>query len=218
MLREEAYFMEDGIMYDVQENDCISSIAFEHGHFWKTVWEHSGNQSLRAQRRDPNVLYPGDRVFIPALRDKWESRSTEERHKFRRKGVPGITRFQLIGSDGPHANVPCRLVIDGRTYEGRTDSEGTFEVKIPPNAQRGTLTYGEGEEEETYDVTLGGMDPVTEPSGALKRLQNLGYMSTESEDESLEAALKSYQLNRGIEVTGRLDAATQQALLEDHGC
>jgi hypothetical protein len=62
------------------------------------------------------------------------------------------------------------------------------------------------------------MDPVTEPSGALKRLQNLGYMSTESEDESLEAALKSYQLNRGIEVTGRLDAATQQALLEDHGC
>jgi Putative peptidoglycan binding domain len=88
---------------------------------------------------------------------------------------------------------------------------------IPPDARRGTLTFGEGED-ETYEVTLGGMDPVSEPSGARKRLQNLGFISAESEGESLEAVLKSYQLDRGLEVTGCLDEETQKALLDEHGC
>ena len=210
--------MGNGSIYEAKDNDCISSIAFEHGLFWKTVWEHPRNASLKEQRKDPNILFRGDRVFVPAIRVKEESGATERVHRFRRKGVPAVTRFQLMTSEGPRSNLPWLLMIDGKLYEGRTNADGIFEVKIPPNSLRGLLTLRDGDSEESYEVTFGGMDPVTEPSGARKRLKNLGYLSTESEDESLEPTLKSYQLNRGLEVTGRLDEATRDALLQDHGC
>jgi hypothetical protein len=210
--------MEDGSIYEARENDCISSIAFEHGLFWRTIWEHSRNRSLREQRQDPSVLFPGDRVFVPALRVAEETGGTERRHRFRRKGVPGVIRFQLLSHEGVRARIRWHLVMDGASHEGQTDADGILEVKIPPNARRGLLTYWDGDEEVSCEIVLGGMDPVSESAGARKRLKNLGFLPVEPADEPLGPAVESYQLARGLEVTGRLDEATRKALIEDHGC
>jgi len=68
--------------YTIQEGDCVSSIASKAGFLWTTVWNHANNASLKQLRTDPNVLNPGDQIFIPDLTPKVLPKPTEQRHKF----------------------------------------------------------------------------------------------------------------------------------------
>ena len=79
--------------YTVKQGDCISSIAQKHGLFWDKVWNHPKNANLQERRKDPNVLSPGDVVFVPDKDEKEESGATEQRHRFKRKGVPEKLRI-----------------------------------------------------------------------------------------------------------------------------
>jgi hypothetical protein len=217
--------MTEGFYHNVREGDCISSIAQENGFFWETLWNHSNNADLRQLRQDPNVLFPDDKVFVPALSEKTEDCATEKLHRFRRKGVPAKARFRFLDEQGqPRANVKYDLDIDGDTSQGKTDAEGYIEISIPPNAQEGTITLhpddqdDQNDQDEIYTFFLGGMDPVSEKAGACKRLNNLGYQCDIDNTEQFVKALKEFQLNHDLEVTGELDEPTQKALLEEHGC
>ena len=66
------------INYQVKQGDCISSIAFEHGFFGDTIWNHPNNKDLKTKRQDPNILMPGDMVFVPDKRLKEVSESTNQ--------------------------------------------------------------------------------------------------------------------------------------------
>jgi N-acetylmuramoyl-L-alanine amidase len=82
--------------YVVSSGDCMSSIAKAHGHFWETLWNHPDNADLKAARRDPNILLPGDRVSVPPIRQRDEGRPTDQRHTFCRRGEPSKFRLRLI--------------------------------------------------------------------------------------------------------------------------
>lgn len=81
--------------YIVQEGDCILSLAARCGHFWKTIWDHPANTELRQARGDPAILLPGDKLTIPPLRLREESKSTDQKHRFVRKGVPLMLRLRF---------------------------------------------------------------------------------------------------------------------------
>ncbi|NQU75748.1 MAG: peptidoglycan-binding protein [Planctomycetes bacterium] len=211
--------MSEDIRHIAKDNDCISSIAEKYGHFWETVWNHPENAELKKKRGDPNVLYSGDEVFVPALREGSEQIPTEKRHRFRRKGVPAMARWRFRDEKGnPRAGIEYVLIIDDeKTVEGKTDSDGVIEVPISPEAKEARLTLRDGEHEEHYRMELGGMDPVSEESGAIKRLENLG-VDCGRDGDRFEQGLKEFQLNHGLEATGKLDEQTQKKLLEEHGC
>lgn len=76
--------------HKVKAGDCIASIAFENGFFWRTVWEDSGNAALKRKRKSPFQLLPDDEVQVPDLRRKEESRASDKRHRFKLKGVPAV--------------------------------------------------------------------------------------------------------------------------------
>lgn len=161
--------------YQVRPGDCLQSIADEHGHFWKTIWDHADNADLRRVRKDPMVIQPGDRLTIPPLEAGNESGGTEQRHRFRRKGVPAVLKIQLLRDGEPRADEPWTLELDGNHLDGSTDDEGRITLTIPPGARRGLLRVGEGEDETIQAIDLGHLAPHDTVRGVQQRLNNLGF-------------------------------------------
>ena len=201
--------------HEVRPGDCISSIAFEHGHFPDTVWNDPDNTELRQKRESPNVLQTGDMVTVPDKRLKEEDHPTEARHRFRRKGVPEKLRIQLLDCGEPRANLKYTLDVDGRLIPGCTDEEGYLEHWIAPNARRGKLAIGPDEE---YELDFGHLSPPDDGPGFLARLVNLQYLEDEeAPEEDVVAAIEDFQSTYGLDVTGRMDQTTRDALREAHG-
>lgn len=207
------------INYQVKQGDCISSIAFEHGFFPDTLWNHPNNKLLKEKRKDPNVLMPGDVVFIPDKQIKELQEPTNEVHKYRVKGVPAKLSLRFLIGGEPRRSEPYTLDIDGVRTDGQTDSDGNIRISIPPNAKKGTLLLGAGEKQTRYDLHLGQLDPVDEISGAQKRLNNLGFKCGRADgslNPETKQALRAFQAFAGLPVTGDLDEATKAKLRQAH--
>lgn len=204
--------------YIVKQGDCISSIAFAHGLFPETVWNDSKNSRLKQDRKDPNVLKPGDEVYIRDREAKEESCSSDQKHRFKRKGVPEklIVYFQIKGE--PIANENYVLDIDGVISEGTTGGDGKVEIFIPPDARKGTITFRDSG--EAYNLELGHLDPVTEITGIQGRLSNLGFYQGEIDGEmsdDLVKAIRAFQESNGMEPTGSPDKSLQDKLEQVYG-
>ena len=111
--------------YVVKKGDCLTSISEAAGHFWETVWNDPANEELKTEREDPNVLMPGDKLTIPDLRKKEESKPPEKRHRYRRKGVPAKLNLQFLDHGEPRADQDYLADIDGHIEKGKTDPDGT---------------------------------------------------------------------------------------------
>lgn len=205
--------------YTVKQGDCISSIAFKYGFFPDTIWNDSKNSKLKQDRKDPNVLLPGDEVYIRDKEEKEESCASEKKHRFKRKGVPERLRIQFMDEEEkPRANEAYILEIDGDLSEGKTDKDGKVEIWIPPNAKEGRITFRDSGEE--YELELGELDPVTEITGVQARLSNLGFYEGEIDgkmSEELENAIRDFQDNKDLDPTGKLDESFRQKLKKVYG-
>jgi hypothetical protein len=204
--------------HKIRQGETVASVAERYGLFPDAVWDDAANADLKKQRKDPNVLKPGDVLVIPDKRVKEESGGTEERHRFRKKGVPAMFRLQLVEDDEPRANLDYVLEVDGQLVHGTTDGDGWLKQVIPPEAKKGVLLIGE---EERFELQLGHIDPVTEVSGAQSRLNNLGYDCGRPDGKlgaKTAAAMRSFQQQQGLTATGELDQATQDKLVKVHGC
>ena len=122
----------------VDLGDSIPSLAKENGHFWRTVWDHPQNLQLKTKRKDPNVLSPGDDVFIPEIEVKEESRPTDQKHKFKLKGEAVKFKVRLLLLGEPRKNEPYVLDVDGKLINGTTDGGGQLEHVVPANAKAGS--------------------------------------------------------------------------------
>ena len=200
----------------IAEGECLSSVAFQNGYFPGTIWERPENDAVRELRGDPNVLAPGDRLFLPDKEPKTTTCATGKLHRFTRRGVPVRFRLQILNVDKPRANLAYRLLIDGKIeITGSTTAEGMVDVPIPPDAHRGTLFIDEDGAE--YELTFGGLTPITEDRGVRERLANLGYLRDDDASEGdVSAALKMFQRRAELDVTGDLDEATAEKLLHGH--
>jgi hypothetical protein len=206
----------------VKQGDCISSVAQKHGFFWQTIWEHENNAALRDRRQNPNVLLPNDEVFVPDKRPKDEPSETTLVHVFRLKGVPARLNIRLIDPYGkPRVGLAYTLTVDGKGTSGTTPDDAMISFVVPPDADSAllTVTNEEGKKEE-YPIRLAHLNPVEDTSGLQARLKSLGYYKrniSEQIDDQTRDALKRFQQDVGLPVTGEADAATTAALLEQHG-
>ena len=201
------------INHEVQQGDCISSISYGYGFFWETVWNHPNNAQLKKARRDPNILAPGDLVFIPDKRLKDERRPTGQMHRFQLKSVPAKLRIQLFEGEEPRANQAYELTVNDRKLTGKTNANGVLTQSIPPDANEGELIIGP--HRERFTLLFGYLNPLGELSGVQARLNNLGYDCGAADgqmNEETENALKAFQARFGLTETGEVDGPTRDKL------
>ncbi|HEY3838363.1 MAG TPA: LysM domain-containing protein, partial [Bryobacteraceae bacterium] len=178
--------------YTVKEGDYLSSIADQYGfssHL--TIWNDPHNADLKAKRKNPNILFPGDIVYIPDHANKIESRPTDQRHKFVTNAESLMLRLILERSyDSPLTSTPCELVVGTNQFKLTTDGDGLIEQKIPRSTPDALLIVKDTVKIKGADVPVnfqvpvkvGALDPVEEQSGQRTRLANLGYYRLDGDD------------------------------------
>jgi N-acetylmuramoyl-L-alanine amidase len=209
------------VEYEVQQGDSIASIAFEYGHHPDTIWNFPDNAKLKALRKDPYVLLPGDIVVIPDKRIVQYGRPTEQRHRFQRKSVPETLRVIFWARGQALRNKECTVKFAGSDQGIRTlstDGEGMLTLPVPPNVREVTVTIAETG--DTFDLSIGHLDPIDTNIGVKKRLRNIGLLPgdqfTDSNelDDDAAAAIAKFQADHDLPASGQLDDATRNKLKE----
>lgn len=162
----------------VQQGEWVSRISAQYGIAdWRKVWNHPKNSALAEKRQEPNVVYPGDRLFIPELELRQEVRPTDKRHQFQLPTGKKKIKFVLANwNHEPRAGVPCALEINKQLWGSRTktDEQGKVEFEIPEWVTVSRLLVG-ADGSEFYEIRVGHLDPIDEASGYQQRLSNLGF-------------------------------------------
>lgn len=215
----------------VEQGEHLPGIALKYGfQDYTSVWNHPENKELKDKRKNPNVLLPGDSVFIPEKELKEESGATEERHSFKVQRQPLKLRLKLEkGYDEAIADTECELRVEFENFNLTSDGEGQIEQKIPKTAQKATLVIKDKltikDNEIPLDIEvpikIGHLDPVEETSGQRARLANLGYYRAKidkHEEKEFLSAVEEFQCEHDLTVDGVCGPQTQGKLKEVHGC
>ncbi|MEZ4407953.1 MAG: peptidoglycan-binding protein [Polyangiales bacterium] len=202
----------------VRQGECLASIAHRHGFAnWQAIWEHPANTDLRLRRPNPNVIHPGDVLFIPEREPITRRCATDRQHTFTVSRPRWRFRLKVADHTGEVlAGVGFALHVEGvDPIEGAIDSDGMIDVEVPPWARVGRLTVL-GEE---VTVQFGQLDPVSRVTGVQARLRNLGYDPGPIDGvvgARTRRALRRFQSDHGLDATGEPDAATRERLLAAH--
>ena len=210
--------------HTVKQGEYLSKIAAQYGFAdFHPIWDHPENAELKQKRKHPNILFAGDRLFIPNRQAKNEGAATEQRHSFKSKGERPLLRIVLKDiNDNPIANTNCILEVDGTNHELTTNGVGLIEQAIPKTAEKGKLTIQDTQVLIDIDgLRIGHLDPIDTIPGQRARLNNLGYYidtTDRPEEEELQSAIEEFQCDHQLTVDGVCGPDTQAKLKEIHGC
>jgi hypothetical protein len=231
--------MATGTTHIVVQGEYLSMIARAHGFAsYHTIWNAPENKELKDRRKNPNILFPGDELFIPDKETREESRGTEAKHRFELQVADLKLCIRLLGFDGkPVASHECTLVVENELEDLTTDAAGGLRKEVPHTAAVGKLLdrAEPGQRfsnEEAIPLKIGYLDPADTVSGQVARLNNLGYDAAdlpgpapvEGEERAILdspefiSAVEEFQCDHGLKVDGKCGPKTQDKLIEIHGC
>lgn len=205
--------------HKVRPGDCVSSLADKYGFAVDTLWDHSDNNALRAERRDANVLAFGDVVTVPDLEPAGIEVNAGGKCRFILNNTHVTFRLVLERGGEPIVDEAYLLRVGQDEFEGTTDDKGAVEAQIPAASTIATLILPQRAQQ--YELRLGHLAPALTYLGAAQRLRNIGVFhgaeGTES-TPSIRLALRLFQRMVSLTPTGELDDATASALEDRHGC
>ena len=213
--------------HTVSQGEHLAGIAFSYGFSdYLTIWNHPNNADLKNKRKNPNVLFPGDSLFIPERKEGEHSCPTDKRHQFVLKRTPLKLRLTLQDQyEKPVANAACLLTVDSTSHPVTTDADGKIELEIPPSARKSSLVIEDAQETPyggiTIPIKIGHLDPVEEISGQQGRLNSLGYFSKAIDGNTgpdFQSAVEEFQCDQGLTVDGICGPMTQARLKKVYGC
>lgn len=216
----------------VSDGEYLVALAAKYGfQSYETIWNHPKNAALKALRKNPNVLLPGDVVFIPDKQERTVSSAPDRAHKFVLKRDRQRLRMKVSARFAAPTPVDeAKVLVDGSERTVPV-SDGLIDLEIPRAARAGAVRLGERE----IPFVLGTLDPLDEPSGLRQRLTNLGFDAGEIlpplddiddedlrdrmrlADEQLRWAIEEAQLAGAQRPNGEADASFQSLLEELHG-
>jgi N-acetylmuramoyl-L-alanine amidase len=216
------------MVHTVQQGEFMAVIAKRYGFTdSRVVYRHPENNDLRRRRPNPDVLAPGDEVFIPAKELRLEAGDTERTHRFRLNGEPLVLRVVIRDSGGSALkNTAYVLQIGPRSAEGTTDGDGMLEERISAAEETETVHLHLKEIGTALPLRIGWLDPIADApagvgsEGLRARLHNLGFpCGGEGDEDGMSTAVRAYQHRTfgSQRATGEVDSATRDALIKEHG-
>jgi len=214
--------------HTVEQGEYLASIAKDYGFSdWHTIYDHPQNADLKKRRPNPDILFPGDEVFIPDKAPKHESCATKKKHRFQVKVPKALLKLVLKDSDGKAlANQPYTLTMAWLTYNGSTDGAGSLQQKIPIGIETAQLNLDKLN--LGWTLKIAHLDPIPKDqddeaviTATQARLENLGFDCggvTGTLDDKTQAALQGFQKSCGLPVDGTCNSETLAKLQELHGC
>lgn len=183
--------------YVVRQGDFLLKVAHRLGFDPDAVWNDAKNADLRQARPNPNILFPGDVLYIPDATDP-------TLHPV----VTGATNaFQ---SDVPTSTLTHQFT--GATYASKaytvqeleeltglqTDGSGVATFNVPVTLDTVTVTFTETG--DAFALAIGAMDPIDTLYGIFKRLQNLGHIdrSVQWDDDADHVSLNVSVVRLGL--------------------
>jgi len=197
--------------YIVQAGEHLGSIAHKFGFAnFSVLWEHPANARLKALRKEPTLLAPGDEVFIPDRVRLVFERLTDSSHDFRIQVDTLELTIRLLDLTGePRRNTPVIVRVEepdsgaaSRQSERKlaTDGDGKVTVGMATHVSSGSIEV----EGVTLPLLIGGLEPIDTDSGVTQRLRNLGYLplDVELDPTQLELAIEDFQVDNDLEMSG----------------
>ena len=211
--------------YIVRQGDHLARLAFIHGFEADEVWNHERNGELREMGRTPELLAPGDVLYLPVKPKEGLSFSANTSNRYQAR-VPQI-KVSMVFKDADRILADEPYEIHGLGTDGssgqpetrKTDAAGKIDLELPVTTREVTIVFPGPN--VAYEVRVGDMDPLAELSGIQKRLENLGYLPRERESAAegayVQSAIAAFQKRHGLSPTGTLDEATTKLLKDEHG-
>lgn len=208
-------------LHEVLQGEHLASIAANSGfENLETIWNDPLNAELRKRRESPLMLLPGDEIWIPELEPARFTLATGRRHQLKVHTQQLLLRLRVLDLRGePLGDTPCVLKVGPYRDELTTDGDGYLQFEVERSASSGTLEVGG----RVFELAIGGLDPLPEPSGLAGRLGNLGYPADDPRRESPDAAdwmrfaLELFQLDNALDVTGEPDSGLAERLATEYG-
>lgn len=221
------------VQHTVALGETIRSIAYSYGiPDWRSVYQHFRNADLRRRRPDPDILHPGDHVWLEQPEEPATpypgapvTCRTGATYTFLAPPLVPIEVRMIDRLGEPHADRRFELVAGGNTTAGTTDSEGAVRASVPLDVRSAQLRVwihdDDPDDEPGWQVTLdlNATRAADTLEGVQSRLANLGYYLGPidgEERQSLRDAVEQFQRDQGLSVTGEVDDKLKRALADAH--
>lgn len=216
--------------HKVEQGECFSTIGALYGFAdYCEIYTHPKNASLHRKRPNPDVLLPGDIVFIPDKTQKRVDRATGRTHQFVVDEATVHLRIVLEDPQGaPIQKTPFQIEHEGTVLQGDVTESGLVDKEIPVSWRTAQLLLPELH--LSFPLQIGGLDPIDEPigddaivTGVQARLNNLGFHCGKVDGvlgPKTKAAIAAFQkqVMKQEHPTGEPDKQTRQALQKQHRC
>jgi hypothetical protein len=202
-------------LHVVCTGEHLVQIAERSGCTPQRIWHHPHNAQLRSLRGDGDILAPGDVLYLPESEPVARPLRHQAHNQYTAHLATITVRVRFVEGVVPVANEPCEIQCAGVVSQGCTDHDGELRVEVPARLHELRVRFTRNNHE--YILAPGQLDPVETTTGLHARLENLGYcVGARFDTRYLADALRDFQHDHGLPVTGESDAATRAALVRQH--
>jgi N-acetylmuramoyl-L-alanine amidase len=145
-------------------------------------------------------------------------------HRFSAEVPAHAIQLRLQSGGRAHPEEGYTALVDGRSITGTIGSDGMVTIPVRPTTRVVVLTIHERWDDFEHDhvmhLRVGGLDPATSTTGVQARLSHLCFQPGRVDGElgpRTRDAVRRFQAAHGLELTGEVDDATRDRLVQEHG-
>lgn len=197
--------------HTVVQGECLISIAQKFGLAnWQTIYDAPENEEFKKLRTNPNMICPGDIVYIPILTGTKQPANLNKKTTYVLKKVKGYLSICLVDSkNNPLPDIPYEVsffrseqdkkgeplvIIKGE----KSDADGYVEQKLPSGAKFVILTYSpyptRPSLKQKMGLKVGELDDPNTQLGMRSRLNHFGFYSGDGRMKEQETEMFNSQL------------------------